>query len=77
MARLFTTLCTAGKLAIRANDKNGLAVVAQHLYGLLMQRATTLGKRAGAFRVTFAGVASGVRSGYSYECRSRKPAGAC
>ena len=53
LTRLFTNRCEEGfrsapgehgKPRIRANVKNGLAVVAEHLEGLLMQQEETLGR---------------------------------
>ena len=82
MTRLFTNRCEEGlraapgehgQPAMQANVKNGLAVVAQHLEGLLLQQATTLGKTVHSILEYIRNCRQRKRPGRSVPRRSRKP----
>ena len=82
LTRLFTNRCEEGfrsapgehgKPRMQANVKNGLAVVAAHLEGLLMQQAETLGRTVRSIVNYIGRCRQRVRPDREYERRSRKP----
>ena len=81
LTRLFTNRCEEGfrsapgehgKPRMQANVKNGLAVVAEHLEGLLMQQAETVGRTVRSIVNYIGRCRQRVRPGRQYERRSRQ-----
>ena len=64
-----------GKPAMQANFKNGLAVVAQHLEGLLAQHAKVLCETVSSILEYMKNCRQRRCPGHSYPWRSRKPVG--
>ena len=62
-----------GQPAMQANFKNGLAVVAQHLEGLLLRQATLLGNTVHGILKYIGKCRQRQRPGRSYPRRSLKP----